>query len=223
MSPIEKSALIRMDMRGPSRAADCFDCVVAFPAAVEQMRANDDEYDFSHTMITGTRVAFQSLDSAGLDGLSFVAAAAQDLLYRYLGELTVMDRYTRAYCSLVIRDFFQRLSAHRLRTFYILDNTLRDDRFAALLELFELSGIATTIPRRDGTSCLRGFAPAWTQSDTLPISNPMHRLTISTPHRNLLVESLVSRPSGTFRRMIHNIRSSPLRRRRDDNETNVTS
>jgi hypothetical protein len=140
-----------MDMRGPSRAADCFDCVVAFPVAVEQMRATNDDQDLPQTMIAGTRVAFQSLESTDRDGLLWVAAEAQDLLYRYIVELTVMDRFTRAYCSLVVRYFFQQLSAHRIRTFYILDNTLRDDRFAALLELFELSGIATTTPRRDGT------------------------------------------------------------------------
>jgi hypothetical protein len=63
MNPNQKTALIRTDMRGPSRAAECFDCVVAFPAAVEQMRATGDDHNFAQTMIAGTRVAFESLQS----------------------------------------------------------------------------------------------------------------------------------------------------------------
>lgn len=152
MDPNQKSALIRMDMRGPSRAAECFDCVVAFPAAVELMRAASDDADFPETAIAGTRVAFQSLVSTDRDGLLWIAAAAQDLLYRHIVQITMLDQYTRAYCSLVIRHFFEQLSERRIRTFYILDNTLRADRFAATLELFDLSGIATTTPSRDGLS-----------------------------------------------------------------------
>ena len=150
MDPNRKSALIRMDMRGPSRAADCFDGVVAFPAAVKQMRDTGDDHEFPETMIAGTRVAFESLESADRDGLLFVAATAQDLLYRYIMQLTLVDRYTRAYSSMVVRYFFEQLSERGIRTFYILDNTLREERLEATLELFELSGIVTVTPRRDG-------------------------------------------------------------------------
>ena len=101
-------------------------------------------------MIAGTRVAFESLEATDKEGLLFVAAAAQDLLYRYVAQLTVLDRYTRAYCSHVVRFFFEQLSRHNVPTFYILDNALREDRFQATLELFGLSGIATVTPRRDG-------------------------------------------------------------------------
>jgi hypothetical protein len=139
-----------MDMRGPSRAAECFDCVVAFPTAVERMRATGDDHDLAQTMIAGTRVAFEALESPDRHGLLFVASAGQDLLYRYVMRVTILDRYTRAYCSQVVRYFCERLSERDIRTFYILDNTLRDDRFAATLELFELSGIVTTTPGRDG-------------------------------------------------------------------------
>lgn len=137
-------------MRGPSRAAECFDCVVAFPAAVEQMRAAGDDTSFAQTMIKATHVAFDALEGTDHEALLFVAAAAQDLLYRYIVQLTVMDRYTRSYCATTIRYFFEQLTQRGLGTFYILDNTLREDRFQAVLELFELSGIAIVTPRRDG-------------------------------------------------------------------------
>lgn len=152
MNPNQKSDLIKIDLRGPSHAADCFDSIVAFPGAIERMRTAGDDHNFPETMVAGTRAAFQSLNSTDHDGLLFVAAAAQDLLYRYVMQLSIMDRFTRAYCSIVVRYFFEQLTERGIRTFYILDNTLREDRFAATLELFALSGIVTTTPNRDGLS-----------------------------------------------------------------------
>ncbi|MDA3876581.1 MAG: hypothetical protein PF483_05790 [Halothiobacillus sp.] len=148
----EKSSLIRMDMRGSSHAEECLDCVVAFPAAVEQMRVEMDGGDHAETMLRRTTAAFGLFEQTDREGLLFAAAAAQDLLYRYITQLSILDRYTCKYCSLNVRYFFEQLSKRGVRTFYILDNTLREDRFQALLQLFELSGIGITTPRRDGTA-----------------------------------------------------------------------
>lgn len=150
MDQNQKSALIRMDMRCPSRAAECLDCVVAFPAVVERMRSDCDDTNFAITMADGTRVAFEALESSDQHGLLFAAAAAQDLLYRHVMQISILDRYTRAYCSVAVRYFFKQLAQRGVSTFYILDNTLREDRFQLVLELFDLSGIATVTPRRDG-------------------------------------------------------------------------
>lgn len=152
MDSDKKSSLIRLDMRGPSRAADCLDCLVAFPAAVERMRSTDDVTDFAHTMLSGTHAAFEALEGPDQDGLLFVAAAAQDLFYRHVMQITILDNCTRAYCSIAVHYFFNQLSKHGVRTFYILDNTLREDRFQLVLELFDLAGIQTVTPRRDGLS-----------------------------------------------------------------------
>src|SRR5215813_1790009 len=149
MKPNQKSELIPLDVRG-TRAADCFDCIVAFPSVVEQMRTRTDATDLARTIIRGTKVAFASLESSDRDDLLFVAAGAQDLLYRYIMQLTFVDRHARTYCRLVVRYFFEQLSKRRIRTFYILDNTLPEEHFRATLELFELSGIVTATPRRDG-------------------------------------------------------------------------
>lgn len=150
MDPERKSALIRVDMRGPSRAADCLDGVVAFPGVVERMRASGDGRDLVRMMFGGTEVAFESLRDDDLDGLLLVAGAAQDLLYRHLAEISIVDGYTRLYCEIVVRYFFEQLSEHGIRTFFILDNSLREDRLAAILELFESVGISTATPARDG-------------------------------------------------------------------------
>jgi hypothetical protein len=61
-----------------------------------------------------------------------------------------MDHYTFAYFIQVVRYFFMHLSGREVRTLYVLDNALRDDRFAVLLKLFDLGGISTVTPRRDG-------------------------------------------------------------------------
>jgi hypothetical protein len=43
-----------------------------------------------------------------------------------------------------------QMSGRNVRTFYVLDNALRDDRLSAVLKLFDLAGISTITPRRDG-------------------------------------------------------------------------
>jgi hypothetical protein len=55
-------------------------------------------------------------------------------------------------------------------TFYILDNSLRDDRFAAVLTLFDQAGISTATGA-PGRRCRRAYASAWRRSDTSPISS----------------------------------------------------
>jgi hypothetical protein len=49
--------------------------VVALPGAVEQMRATGDDSEFVQVVIAWTRVAFESLQSDGHDGLLIVEAA----------------------------------------------------------------------------------------------------------------------------------------------------
>lgn len=151
LDPNLKAALIRMDLHDSCRPSDCLGGVTAFPVGVQQMRIENDDSNFAHKMIAETRLAFERLQPHDRDGIMFVAASAQDVLYRHLMKLTMFDRFTRAYSLLMVRYFFECLSEQSIRTFYILDNTLRDDRFEAVLELFELSGIGTTTPRRDGS------------------------------------------------------------------------
>ena len=151
MTEDQKRALINIDLREPSPVSDCLDVIVAFPAAIEHMRETGEQQNFPRTMMSGTDVAFETLDSKDDDaGILFVAAFAQDMLYRGIAGLSILDGYTRCYCATVVRYFFYLLSERNIRTFYILDNTLRDDRYAAILELFELADITTVTPRRDG-------------------------------------------------------------------------
>jgi hypothetical protein len=149
MSENPEVVLIRADMRGPSAEADCLDCLVAFPVAIQRMRSMADESHITEAMIAKTCEAFARLDSARGD-LRLIAAAASDHLYRQVVQLTVMDRYTRAYVGKAIRSFFDQLKTRAILTYYILDNSLRDDRLQAVIELFELAGVSVVTPRLHG-------------------------------------------------------------------------
>jgi hypothetical protein len=147
----DPASQIHVDMREPSPATDCLDCVVGFPAAVQKMRDDEDDAGFfAHTVLSGTRIAFDRIGSSDIEKLMLVASSAQDILYRHIMKISILDGHTRSYCSSVIRYFFEELATRGLHTFFILDNTLREDRLDALLELFSLSGIVTTTPRSNG-------------------------------------------------------------------------
>jgi hypothetical protein len=142
--------VISMDMRQCSPEADCLDCLVALPSTIERMRETADDQELPTRIIRATRLAFEALDSAQGKGILMVAASSQDLLYRNVVGLTTMDQYTRVYFGRGVRDLFMQLSKRQVRTYYVLDNALRNDRYEAVLELFDLAGILTVSPRRDG-------------------------------------------------------------------------
>ena len=124
-------------------------CLVALPVAVEQMRAAGNATEIPDSMISRTRDAFDKLASRPPSSAFMVAAGSQDLLYQHIAALTMMDRYTTSYFAQVVRYFFMQLSGRNVRTFYVLDNSLRDDRLAAILKLFDLAGISTFTPAPD--------------------------------------------------------------------------
>src|ERR1017187_10665351 len=114
------------------------------------MRDTANDTEIPNSMIQRTLEAFSALESQPRQSALMVAAGSQDLLYRHIASLTVMDHYTFAYFIQVVRYFFMHLSGREVRTLYVLDNALRDDRFAVLLKLVHVGGISTVTPRRDG-------------------------------------------------------------------------
>ena len=152
MKPDSKNALFRVDMTEPSASSDCFDGIVAFLAAIDTMREKTDIASMPEMMVAATQAAFESLAESDRSGLVLVAAEAQDHLYRQIMQLTIMDEYTRTYCATAVRCFFDELKTRGIRTLFILDNELREDRFRCVVELFQTCGIAVTTPRLDGTT-----------------------------------------------------------------------
>lgn len=149
MSEDPESILVSVDLRGPSAEADCVDCLVALPAAIEKMRRMSDTSDIPETMAAHTREAFARVDAEGGD-TRIVAAGASDRLYRHFAQLTMMDQYTRAYIRKAIRPFFEQLTKREILTYYILDNTLRVDRLQGAIEIFQLAGVSVVTPPMHG-------------------------------------------------------------------------
>lgn len=142
--------MIRVDFGEPSLEGCCLDCLVAMPLAVDKMRNSENPLNIINLMQSRTRDAFSKDSASDSNDFKLIASSSQDLLYRYIVQLKIIDLHTRFYIDQVVRKFFMYLSNKRLNTFYILDNSLREDRFNALLELFSLAGISVVTPRRDG-------------------------------------------------------------------------
>lgn len=150
MDPGPELPLIRVDMESPSPASDCFNCVLALPVAVKSMRESPNGRDIVLMMVGGTEASFRSLQDEDLGDLLAMAGFAQDRFYRHIAEMEIVDQHTVLFCKFAMRFFFEQLSNRGIRTFYILDNTLREDRLGVLLQLFECAGITTVTPSRDG-------------------------------------------------------------------------
>lgn len=114
------------------------------------MRDGSNGRDVVLMLLGGTKVAFESVKDEDRDELLYMAGLAQDRFYRHVMEITILDQHTIFYSKVAMYHFFEQLSELGIRTFFILDNTLREDRFAAVLELFGHAGITTVTPARDG-------------------------------------------------------------------------
>ena len=149
MSEKRESLVTSIDLRSPSVEADCFDVLVAFPAAIDRMRTSADVASIPQAMKAHTLDAFARADRAKAD-LKLMVVGAQDTLYRNIVELSVMDQCTVAYVRDAIRPFFEQLSTRDLPTYFVIDNELRVDRLQAVVYLFELAAIHVVTPVRDG-------------------------------------------------------------------------
>jgi len=69
-----------------------------------------------------------------------------DNLYRKAMNFETIDTYTNGYIAIVLNRLFWELSQKGTRIFYILDNSLRDDRLKLLLEQFPPAGFAVITP-----------------------------------------------------------------------------
>lgn len=69
-----------------------------------------------------------------------------DNLYRKAMNIKTTDIYTNGYIAIVINRLFWELRQKGTRIFYVLDNSLRDDRLKFLLEQFPSAGFAVITP-----------------------------------------------------------------------------
>lgn len=88
-----------------------------------------------------------------------------DNLYRKAMNFETIDVYTNGYFAIVLNRLFWELSQKGTRIFYILDNSLRDDRLKLLLEQFPPAGFAVITPHIGDNL---EYAPVTTPTKNLP-------------------------------------------------------
>lgn len=131
------------DLRLDTPENRSLDAIVPLALCAEEMRRTNDDRTIPIAALEGVIVEFGQMNvgSAWHAGIS-----APDVLYCAICRLTVLDRFTRRYVETVIMHYFRLLAERGVRCFYIVDNTIREDRFGSIVELFELAGFAVVSP-----------------------------------------------------------------------------
>ena len=88
-----------------------------------------------------------------------------DKLYRMAMEFGIVDVHTNGYIAIVLHRLFWELGQKGVRIFYILDNTLRDDRFKLILEQLPPAGFSVITPHIANNL---QYEPETTQTENLP-------------------------------------------------------
>ena len=126
----------------PRKITDLLDNMEAY---IDEMRKTKDLETIPKELKQYAWEYFREVEISKED-LQRLAIFVADKTYRVVSYIELMDNYTRAFFAKVIPYLWDSLQDRGVDTFYILDNELREDRFRAVVELFELTGIAVVTP-----------------------------------------------------------------------------
>jgi hypothetical protein len=143
--------VIPVDLKSKSLAADLLDCISGFPLFAGVISTQGGDEDISVRLVENLIQMFREADQTDED-LRLLGSAAPDLLYVRIMDLKVLDDLTLRYTRLVPRLLFDQLRVRGVCIFYILDNTIRADRFKALVKIFTEAGFTVLSPGIDGAS-----------------------------------------------------------------------
>lgn len=110
------------------------------------------------------KTAVASLGSDVLENKKLISEMT-DKLYRMAMEFGIVDVHTNGYIAIVLHRLFWELGQKGVRIFYILDNTLRDDRFKLILEQLPPAGFSVITPHIVNNL---QYEPETTQTENLP-------------------------------------------------------
>ncbi|HWB85249.1 MAG TPA: hypothetical protein VG675_13980 [Bryobacteraceae bacterium] len=140
---------VGFDLRDESTVTNLLDCIAGFPVFVDGLRKNGSD-DHGVTAAIGDLMNLvQQADKDGED-LRLLGALAPDLLYIRVSELLDFDRWTRVYAGMAPQLLLDQLRVRGVSSFYILDNSIREDRFDALVKIFSDVGYSVISPNLDG-------------------------------------------------------------------------
>ena len=85
---------------------------------------------------------------AGINDSELKLATAEVTNEMYVKMMTsdIKDVHSNVYYSVVLKSFFDQLAHKNVSAFFVLDNTIRDDRFKLLLESYGMAGFETVYP-----------------------------------------------------------------------------
>lgn len=126
----------------PKKITDLVDNIDLYLA---EMRKNDDKVELPKELTSYTRNFFRDVNP-DKDKLTSLAIFLVDHIYRYSAAAMQVDDYTKIYFTSVIAELWDAIQSRGVDIFYILDNSLREDRFLLTIQLFALSGIAVVSP-----------------------------------------------------------------------------
>jgi hypothetical protein len=140
----QDNVVVRTDLKEDSLEADLLDCIAGFPLFIQRMREGDNS--IGPKLLENLLQLLRRAHSERAD-LRLLGAVAADMFYKQFSALEVMDGYTRDFCKATISLLFDQLRVRGVLVFYILDNAIREDRFAALTELAQTAGLYVFSPR----------------------------------------------------------------------------
>lgn len=118
---------------------------------MDGLRANGAGDRCTTALIADLINLFRNADEHGED-LRVLGALVPDLLYIRTSELQIFDRWTRVYTAMVPQLLLDQLRVRGVSSFYVLDNSIREDRFDAVVKIFSDVGYSVISPNLDGAS-----------------------------------------------------------------------
>lgn len=126
---------------------NAMDLILNMNDVMDSMRSssNDEAMAIVESLESYAKKIVKELGEDALDNKKIITEIT-DKLYRMAMEFGVVDVHTNGYIAIVLHRLFWELSQRGIRIFYILDNTLRDDRFKLILEQLPPAGFSVITP-----------------------------------------------------------------------------
>ena len=83
------------------------------------------------------------MDDSVIEKLAFISV---DNIYRFAASVGIVDEYTYIFFEVLIKQLCKSIRERSIKTFYILDNAIREDRFQLTVKLFGLTGFSVITP-----------------------------------------------------------------------------
>lgn len=133
-----------LDRINPRKLTDLADREV-IPLYIEEMRAADD-VSIIPMFLRGYAADYLrdvSVDASLLESLAIFVA---DQTYRFASQALLQDTYVNAYFAGVIAYLWDCIRERGVKMFYVVDNTMTDERFQLAYSLFLRSNVAVITP-----------------------------------------------------------------------------